>query len=131
MEIIPGVFFEKNQPIQMRFNELMTGIRQDVAVKIFGENMDTLLSYANKVNAVVQGVEGATEPSVERVAGLPQIVINYNRPQIAGYGLNIEDINHIISTAFAGGGAGLVFEDERKFDLVVRLDRTYRAISMM
>jgi len=127
MEIIPGVFFEKNQPIQMRFNELMTGIRQDVAVKIFGENMDTLLSYANKVNAVVQGVEGATEPSVERVAGLPQIVINYNRPQIAGYGLNIEDINHIISTAFAGGGAGLVFEDERKFDLVVRLDSTYRS----
>ena len=105
LSTIPGVFFEKNQPIQMRFNELMTGIRQDVAVKIFGENMDTLLSYANKVNAVVQSVDGATEPSVERVAGLPQIVIKYNRSQIANYGLNIEDINHIVSTAFAGGGA--------------------------
>ena len=93
LSTIPGVFFEKNQPIQMRFNELMTGIRQDVAVKIFGENMDTLLSYANKVNAVVQSVDGATEPSVERVAGLPQIVIKYNRSQIANYGLNIEDIN--------------------------------------
>jgi cobalt-zinc-cadmium resistance protein CzcA len=126
LNTIPGVFFEKNQPIQMRFNELMTGIRQDVAVKIFGENMDTLLTYANKVNSVVQGVDGATEPSVERVAGLPQIVIKYNRSQIANYGLNIEDINHIVSTAFAGGGAGVVYENERKFDLVVRLDSTHR-----
>ncbi len=126
LESIPGVFFEKNQPIQMRFNELMTGIRQDVAVKIFGENMDTLLNYANKVNTVVQSVEGATEPSVERVAGLPQIVINYNRSQIANYGINIEDVNHIVSTAFAGGGAGVVFENERKFDLVVRLDSSHR-----
>ena len=126
LENIPGVFFEKSQPIQMRFNELMTGIRQDVAVKIFGENMDTLLAYANKVNSVVQSVEGATEPSVERVAGLPQIVIKYNRSQIANYGLNIEDINHIVSTAFAGGSAGVVFENERKFDLVVRLDSTHR-----
>ncbi len=126
LENIPGVFFEKNQPIQMRFNELMTGIRQDVAVKIFGENMDTLLAYANKVNSVVQSVQGATEPSVERVAGLPQIVIKYNRSQIANYGLNIEDINHIVSTAFAGGGAGVVYENERKFELVVRLDSTHR-----
>lgn len=110
----------------MRFNELMTGIRQDVAIKIFGENMDTLLNYANKVNAIVASVEGATEPSVERVAGLPQIVIKYNRSQIANYGLNIEDINHIVSTAFAGGNAGVVFENERKFDLVVRLDSTHR-----
>jgi cobalt-zinc-cadmium resistance protein CzcA len=126
LSVIPGVFFEKNQPIQMRFNELMTGIRQDVAVKIFGENMDTLLSYANKIAPIVQSVEGATQPNIERVAGLPQIVIKYNRSQIANYGLNIEDINHIVSTAFAGGGAGVVFENERKFDLVVRLDSTHR-----
>jgi cobalt-zinc-cadmium resistance protein CzcA len=104
----------------------MTGIRQDVAVKIFGENMDTLLNYANKVNSVVQSVDGATEPSVERVAGLPQIVIKYNRSQIANYGLNIEDINHIVSTSFAGGSAGVVYENERKFELVVRLDSTHR-----
>ncbi|HMT75762.1 MAG TPA: CusA/CzcA family heavy metal efflux RND transporter, partial [Chitinophagaceae bacterium] len=126
LEVIPGVIIEKSQPIQMRFNELMTGVRQDVAVKIFGENMDTLLTYATKVNAIVQKIEGATEPMVERVAGLPQIVINYNRAQIANYGLNIEDINHIVSTAFAGGEAGVVFENERKFDLVVRLDSTHR-----
>ncbi len=126
LENIPGVFFEKSQPIQMRFNELMTGIRQDVAVKIFGENMDTLLAYANKVGSIVQSIDGATEPAVERVAGLPQIVIKYNRTQIANYGLNIEDINHIVSTAFAGGSAGVVYENERKFDLVVRLDSTHR-----
>ncbi len=126
LEVIPGVFFEKNQPIQMRFNELMTGIRQDVAVKIFGENMDTLLVYANKVSGIVSSVEGATEPLVERVAGLPQITIKYNRAQIAHYGLDIEGVNHIVSTAFAGGVAGVVFENERKFDLVVRLDSNYR-----
>jgi len=124
---IPGVFFEKSQPIQMRFNELMTGIRQDVAVKIFGEDMDTLFYYANKVAGVVQNVEGATEPMVERVEGLPQIVVRYNRAQIANYGLNIEDINHIISTAFAGGKAGVVYENERRFDLVIRLDSAHRS----
>ncbi|MCC6702717.1 MAG: CusA/CzcA family heavy metal efflux RND transporter, partial [Fluviicola sp.] len=126
LEVIPGVFFEKNQPIQMRFNELMTGIRQDVAIKIFGEDMDTLLSHANKISQIIQGVEGATEPSVERVAGLPQIVIRYNRSQIATNGMSIEDINHVISTAFAGGTAGVVYENERRFDLVVRLDSAHR-----
>lgn len=126
LEEIPGIFFEKNQPIQMRFNELMTGIRQDVAIKIFGENMDTLLAYANKVDQLVQQVDGSSAPMVERVEGLPQIVIDYNRSQIANYGLNIQDINHIISTSFAGGVAGQVFEDERKFDLVVRLKSVYR-----
>lgn len=110
----------------MRFNELMTGIRQDVAVKIFGENLDTLLEYANKVSEVVETVKGVTDPMVERVAGLPQIVIEYKRAQIANYGLNIEDINHVISTAFAGGKAGVVFEDERRFDLVVRADSMHR-----
>ena len=84
------------------------------------------LSLIHIFNGIVQKVEGATAPSVERVAGLPQIVINYNRAQIANYGLNIEDINHIVSTAFAGGEAGVVFENERKFDLVVRLDSTHR-----
>jgi heavy metal efflux system protein len=126
LEVIPGVFFEKNQPIQMRFNELMTGIRQDVAVKIFGENLDSLLIYANKVSGILQGVSGTTEAMVERVEGLPQVVIRYNRAQIANYGLNIEDINHMVSTAFAGGNAGVVFENERRFDLVVRLDSTHR-----
>lgn len=126
LQIMPGVFFETNQPIQMRFNELMTGIRQDVAVKIFGENMDSLVHYAKEVNAIIQNVEGASEPMVERVEGLPQIAIKYNRSQLANYGLNIKDINTVISTSFAGGVAGVVFENERKFDLVVRLEEAYR-----
>lgn len=126
LEAIPGVFFEASQPIQMRFNELMTGVRQDVAIKIFGENIDTLASLAPKVAKVIQSVKGATEPQVERTTGLPQITIQYDRARIAGYGLNIEDINHTISTAFAGEAAGVVFENERKFDLVVRLDSASR-----
>jgi len=126
LTVVPGVFFEKSQPIQMRFNELMTGIRQDIAVKIFGEQMDTLLLYANKVAAEIQNVKGTTAPNVERVEGLPQISVKYNRAQIASYGLNIEDVNHIVSTAFAGGKAGVVFENERRFDLVVRLDSAFK-----
>ena len=126
LEVIPGVFFEASQPIQMRFNELMTGVRQDVAIKIFGENIDTLAALAPKVAQVVQSVRGATDPQVERTTGLPQITIQYDRAKIAGYGLNIEDINHTVSTAFAGEAAGVVFENERKFDLVVRLDSASR-----
>ncbi len=127
LEVIPGVFFEKNQPIQMRFNELMTGIRQDVAVKIFGENMDSLVTYANKVGSIIQKVDGATNPMIERVEGLSQIVIRYNRSQIATQGLNIKDINHVVSSAFAGGNAGVVFENDRRFDLVVRVDSGLRS----
>lgn len=126
MQIIPGVFFEKSQPIQMRFNELMTGIRQDVAIKIFGVNLDTLLKYGNEVAELVETVKGATNPVVERVEGLPQINIKYDRARMANYGISIEQVNHIVSAAFAGGKAGTVTENERKFDLVVRLDSTYR-----
>lgn len=126
LESIPGVFFEKNQPIQMRFNELMTGIRQDVAVKIFGENLDSLAVYADKVGKVIQTVPGATAPQIERVSGLPQINVQYDRTRLANYGLSIQDVNDVLSTAFAGKAAGQVFENERRFDLVVRLDSLHR-----
>ncbi len=127
LEVIPGVFFEKNQPIQMRFNELMTGIRQDVAVKIFGENIDTLAAYAAKVSELIQSVQGARSPQAERVSGLPQINIDYDRTRIANYGLSIQDVNEVVSTAFAGRSTGQIYENERRFDLVVRLDSTYRS----
>ncbi len=123
---IPGVIAEPSQPIQMRFNELMTGIRQDVAIKIFGENLDTLSSYANKVANAIRPIQGITQPQVERISGLPQITIQYDRARLAGYGLNIEDVNHVISTGFAGEPTGAVYENERRFDLVVRLDSNYR-----
>ena len=123
---IPGVIAEPSQPIQMRFNELMTGIRQDVAIKIFGENMDTLNAFAQKVANTIRPIKGITQPQVERVSGLPQIVVQYDRARLSGYGLNIEDVNNIITTAFAGQAAGVVYENERRFDLVVRLDSSYR-----
>ncbi len=126
LEAIPGVFFEATQPIQMRFNELMTGVRQDVAIKIFGENIDTLAELAPKMAKVVQSVKGATAPQIERTTGLPQITIQYDRARMANYKLNIEDVNKTISTAFAGEAATVVFENERKFDLVVRLDSASR-----
>ncbi len=126
LEIIPGVFFEASQPIQMRFNELMTGVRQDVAIKIFGENVDQLAALAPKVAAVIQTVEGTTAPQVERTTGLPQISVVYDRARLANYGITVEDVNTTLSTAFAGQAAGVVFENERKFDLVVRLDSTSR-----
>lgn len=127
LEVIPGVFFEVSQPIQMRFNELMTGVRQDVAVKIFGENVDTLASLAPKVAAIIQSVEGATDPGIERVSGLPQINVDYDRNRMASYRLTVDEVNQSLRTAFAGEKAGVVFEDERKFDLVVRLDSVHRS----
>lgn len=126
LSAIPGVIAEPTQPIQMRFNELMTGIRQDVAIKIFGENLDTLVAYADKVANAIRPIVGITQPQVERIDGLPQITIEYDRAKLAGYGLNIEDVNHVVSTAFAGEVAGSVYENERKFNLVLRLDSSHR-----
>jgi cobalt-zinc-cadmium resistance protein CzcA len=124
---IPGVIAEPSQPIQMRFNELMTGVKQDVAVKIFGENLDTLNLLAAKVAQAIKPVEGVTQPQVERVSGLPQITVKYDRARMANYGLHIEDVNQVVSTAFAGNIAGAIYENERRFDLVVRLDSAHRS----
>ncbi len=121
LEAVPGVTFGFQYPVQMRFNELMTGARQDVVCKIFGENLDTLAHYANKLGNIINTVDGGANLYVEAVEGLPQIVINYNRAAIAQYGLNISEINKIVNTAFAGQSTGLVFEDEKRFDLVVRM----------
>ena len=126
LEAVPGVSFGFQYPVQMRFNELMTGARQDVVCKIFGENLDTLALYANKVGKIVNSVIGTSGLYVEKVIGMPQIVINYNRLIIAQYGLNIEDINRIINTAFAGQSTGIIYEDEKRFDLVVRLESEKR-----
>lgn len=122
LEAIPGVSFGFQQPIQMRFNELMTGARQDVALKIYGEDLDILTQYATKIGNLIKPVSGAQDLYIEKVTGLPQIVIKFDREKIAQFGLNIEDINTAIRTGFAGETAGLVFEGEKRFDLVVRLD---------
>lgn len=118
---VPGITVGFQFPVQMRFNELMTGARQDVVCKIFGENLDSLAAYAGRLHSIINTVSGATNVYEETVTGMPQIVIKYNRDAISRYGLNVEEINRIINAAFAGQSAGQVFEGERKFDLVVRV----------
>jgi cobalt-zinc-cadmium resistance protein CzcA len=126
LQAIPGVEFGFQQPIQMRFNELMTGARQDVAIKIFGEDMDLLLNNANKVSQLIRSIKGVEDIYVERVSGLPQIQVKYKRDKLAIYGLTIADANRVLRTAFAGESAGVIFEGEKRFDLVVRLDSEFR-----
>ncbi|GHU93368.1 acriflavine resistance protein B [Bacteroidia bacterium] len=123
---IPGIHVEISQPMEMRFNELFTGIRQDVAIKIFGDDIDVLAVQANKVAALIKDIEGVNEPFIEKVNGLPQIQVEYNRNQIARYGLSIRDVNTVLRTAFAGSVAGVVFEGDRRFDMVVRLKKELR-----
>ena len=122
---IPGVDFEFTQPIEMRFNELITGVRADLAIKIFGEDLDILYKKATEVQNVIQHINGAADISVEKIAGLPQMSVKYNRQKIAKYGLNVEDLNNIIAMGFAGMPAGIVFEGEKQFDLVVRFDKAH------
>ena len=115
--------FNFSQPIQLRFNELMTGAKADIAVKIYGEDTHELYQKAKEAAAFVEKVPGASDVIVEQTMGLPQLVVKYNRGKIARYGINIEELNTIIRTAYAGEASGVVFENERRFDLVVRLDQ--------
>lgn len=119
---VPGIEFSFQYPVQMRFNELMTGAKQDVVCKIFGEDLDTLAKYAQKLGSIINTIEGAKDTYVEPVTGIPQIIIDYKRNEIAHYGLSISDVNFIINTAFAGKTSGWVFEGEKRFDLVVRVE---------
>ena len=121
LEAVPGVTFGFQYPVAMRFNELISGARQDVVCKIFGEDLDTLALYANKLGNICNTVKGSSGLYVEAVTGMPQIVIQYNRPAIAQYGLNVNDINKVVNTAFAGQSSGMVYEGEKRFELVVRL----------
>jgi cobalt-zinc-cadmium resistance protein CzcA len=123
---IAGIDYEFTQPIEMRFNELITGVRADIAVKIFGEDLDVLFETASKIEKAIQNVEGASDITVEKVAGLPQMTVEYNRKKIAKYGLNIEDLNNVLTMGFAGKTAGTIFEGEKQFDLVVRYDKKDR-----
>jgi len=118
---VPGVTFSFQYPVAMRFNELMTGAKQDVVCKIFGENLDTLSKYSKLLGDVANKIDGAENIYVEPIDGLPQLIITYKRNQIAQFGLNIQDINKVVNTAFAGQSSGLVYEDEKRFELVVRL----------
>ncbi|MCE2789676.1 MAG: CusA/CzcA family heavy metal efflux RND transporter [Saprospiraceae bacterium] len=126
LQEVPGVTAGFQYPVQMRFNELMTGARQDVVCKIFGEDLDTLAHYAHKLGNIVSTLQGTENLYIETVTGVPQVIINYNRPMLARYGLNISDINKVVNMAFAGQTTGLVFEGEKRFNLVVRLGKEQR-----
>ena len=123
---LAGVKFEFQQPIQMRFNELLSGSKQDIAVKIFGDDLNTLAEKASAVEKIIQGIDGIADINVEKVTGLAQVQVSYNRDRLAQYGLSIDDVNRVLRAAFAGSQAGVVFDEEKRFGLVVRLDQDYR-----
>lgn len=129
LHTIPGLEAEISQPIQMRNNELLTGIKQDVAIKIFGDDLDELTKLGEHVGKMISGIPGVSGTSVEQVSGLPQIQVVYNHERMAEYGINVDDINQVLETSFAGGIAGSIYEGERKFDIVLRLDNNDRNVS--
>ena len=126
LEVIPGINMEFQQPIQMRFNEMIAGIKSDVAIKLFGEDLDVLNQKANEANQLIKNIAGIASSRVEQVTGLPQIVIDYNRVKMAQYGLNVDDLNATVNTAFAGAIAGTIYEGEKRFNLTLKLDEEHR-----
>ncbi len=126
VEIIPGVNYEFTQPIEMRFNELLEGVREDIAIKIYGEDINILSQKAKEISKIIAGTDGIGDMKAEATTGLPQMTITYNRSKLAQYGLQINTLNQIVQSAFAGGTAGVIFEGERRFDLVVRLNSSNR-----
>jgi cobalt-zinc-cadmium resistance protein CzcA len=124
--VLAGVKFEFQQPIQMRFNELMTGSKQDIAVKLFGDDLNTLSKKAEEIEKIIQKIEGVEDINVEKVTGLAQVQVEFNRDRLAQYGLSVEEVNRVLRAAFAGSQAGIVFDEEKRFGLVVRLDKDYR-----
>lgn len=127
LEVIPGIGYEATQPIQMRFNELMTGSRADIAIKLFGDDLDILYEKAKDVEKLLHQIDGIASINVEQITGMPQIMIRYRFDRLAQYGLHVKDVNRIIRAAYAGGIAGTVYEKDRRFDLVVRLTSANRA----
>lgn len=123
---VPGVNYEFTQPIEMRFNELMTGVREDLAIKLYGEDLDILASKAEEISGLISNIRGIGDVKVEPTSGLPQITIQYKRSKLAQYGLNISDINKIIETSVAGLKAGTIYEGERRFDMVIRFRKEDR-----
>ncbi|HEY8510585.1 MAG TPA: CusA/CzcA family heavy metal efflux RND transporter [Cyclobacteriaceae bacterium] len=127
LSVIIGPSFDFTQPIQLRFNELMTGAKTDVAIKLFGDDMDLMHDRVVEAASLISHVPGVADIQVEQTEGLPQWLIQFNREKIAQHGIAVEDVNTVIRAAFAGEPVGVVFEGERKFDLVVRLDAAQRA----
>ncbi|TVZ28766.1 cobalt-zinc-cadmium resistance protein CzcA [Gillisia sp. Hel_I_86] len=126
ISVIPGVNFVFTQPLELRFNELLTGVREDVAIKIYGEDLDILAEKANEMAAIIQTVPGAGDVRAEATSGLPQMTVVYNRAKMAQYGVTIDKLNDYVSAAFAGESASVIFEGEKRFEVVIRLAEAYR-----
>ncbi|MFN4359329.1 MAG: CusA/CzcA family heavy metal efflux RND transporter [Hylemonella sp.] len=124
---MPGQNYEFSQPIQLRFNELISGVRADVAVKVFGDDMDVLNDSAQKISVLLQGIRGVSEVNVEQTTGLPMLTVNIDREKTARYGLNVQDVQDTLATAIGGRDAGLLFEGDRRFDILVRLPENLRS----
>lgn len=131
LSAIPGLEAEISQPIQMRNNELLTGIKQDVAIKIFGDDLDVLTQQAGKVKKMIEDVPGVSGIFVEEVAGLPQIQVKYNHEKMAAYGVSVDNISEILETTFAGAVAGSLYEGDKKFDIVLRMDPSQRNVETL
>lgn len=131
LSAIPGLEAEISQPIQMRNNELLTGIKQDVAIKIFGDDLGVLTQQAGKVKKMIEDVPGVSGIFVEEVAGLPQIQVKYNHEKMAAYGVSVDDISEILETTFAGAVAGSLYEGDKKFDIVLRMDPSQRNVESL
>ncbi|WP_340152429.1 CusA/CzcA family heavy metal efflux RND transporter [uncultured Marivirga sp.] len=123
---LTGVNFVFTQPVELRFNELLEGVREDIAVKLYGDDLDILAKKVQEMAEIIETVPGAGDVNPERTSGLPQMTVRYNRDKIAQYGLDIQKLNEYVSSAFAGGVAGVIFEGEKRFDLVIRFDEAYR-----
>lgn len=126
LDVYPEVNFEFTQPIQMRFNELIAGVKSDIAVKIFGEDLQELFDHATEASRYIRSIEGVGDIKVQQIDGIPQLVVKYNRVKMAQYGLNVNEVNSAIKMTFAGETAGIVMEGEKRFDLVVKMDSVHR-----
>ncbi len=126
LDILPGVNLVFTQPVELRFNELLEGVREDVAVKLYGEDLNILSQKVEEMAAIIQTVPGAGDVNAERTAGLPQMTVKYNRKKLAQYGLDVQKLNEYVSAAFAGGVAGVIFEGEKRFEMVIRFDESHR-----
>ncbi|MHA8074924.1 CusA/CzcA family heavy metal efflux RND transporter [Aquirufa sp. HETE-40SA] len=126
LDVYPEVNFEFTQPIQMRFNELIAGVKSDIAVKIFGEDLQELFDHATEASRYIRSIDGVGDIKVQQIDGIPQLVVKYNRVKMAQYGLNVNEVNSAIKMTFAGETAGIVMEGEKRFDLVIRMDSVHR-----
>lgn len=123
---MPGVNYEFSQPVEMRFNELLTGVREDLAIKIFGEDLDILAAKAAEVEKIIANIPGIGDLRTEATKGLPQITVKYNRAKVAQYGLQIAELNKLVEGAFSGLKAGVIYEGEKRFDVAIRLKKANR-----